>query len=72
MEAQRLGVPLEELHWRSLGPNLGQGVGVCGQVGNLPFLDRVPSVSPVDTGVGGAEGVEGTPAAWLFRLEKGA
>lgn len=25
MEAQRLGVPLEEeLHWRSLEPNLGQ------------------------------------------------
>lgn len=59
MEAQRLGVPLEEeLHWRSLEPNLGQW-----------------GRSVQANGTGSPQwtwGAEGTLAAWLLRLRKGA
>lgn len=56
MEAQRLGY-----HWRKTytgeawSPTLGSGEGMCGQVENLPFSDRVPSVSLVDTGADGTQ-----------------
>lgn len=51
-EAQRLGVPLEEPHCRSLEPNLGQW-GRSMQMGNLPFSEREgPTCLPSGHGAG--------------------